>query len=135
MSETRPWHHPAEPPPLLLSFTAITDPLRTGSLAGLWSAVWGGASQNTDQFLVPGCGECRGGRFAVGPGLSLFLSGLLMPHRSVQFPETSRLYSLVTYHTRTCNTLHVPGIFVFRPSWSLAVGQKMRPVRDVPCSS
>ncbi len=102
---------PCHPPPfrsiLLLLQTTRGRPEGGRSPAGLWSAVRRSASQNTNRFLVPGCGEWEGGRFTVGPGLSLFLSGLLVLHWSGQVPETRKLYSTVTHHTR--NTLHVPG--------------------------
>jgi hypothetical protein len=73
----------------------------------LWSAVRHGASLYSDRFLVPGCGEWGGGGFKVRPGLSLFLCGWLVLHRSGQVPKTGRLYSSVTHHKR--NTLHIPG--------------------------
>ncbi len=68
---------PCRPPPLLLGFTAITDHLRGGrSPAGLWSEVWYRASQNSNEFPVPGCAEWGGcGGFSVRPALSFFLIG------------------------------------------------------------
>ncbi len=93
-------------PPSARFYCFYRPPEGGRSPAGLWSPVRHGASLNTDQFPILGCGECGGGVFAVGPGLSLFLSGPL-PHQSGQVSETARLYSAVTHHTR--NTLHVPG--------------------------
>jgi hypothetical protein len=47
----------------------------------------------------PGLWRLRGGRFAVGPGLSQVLSGPLAPHLSGHVPETGGLYRVVTHHT------------------------------------
>jgi hypothetical protein len=92
--------------PLPLSFTVVTAQPKGGrNLAGLWFALRNGASQNTNRFPVPGCGECGGWQVFSRAGLLLFPSGSLVPHRSGQVPETGRLYA-VTHHTS--NTLHIP---------------------------
>jgi hypothetical protein len=57
-------------------------------------------SQHSNQFRVAGRVEYEDGGFAVGPILSLFLSGPLAPHRCGHVPETAGLYSAVTHHTR-----------------------------------
>ncbi len=66
------------------------------SPAGLWAAVRCSTSQDSYLFLVLGRG---GSRFWIGPTLSFFPSGLLVPHWSGQVPKTSSLYSAVTHYT------------------------------------
>ncbi len=67
------------------------------------------ANQHSNQFPVAGRVECGGGGFAVGPIISLFISGPLAPHWSGHVPETGSLYSTVTHHT--CYSLLRPGSF------------------------
>ncbi len=130
---------PCWPPPLPLSFTAITDHLRVGE-------VWLGCGLQSSAALVSilisfqswAVESVGGGGFAVRPGLSVFLSGPLAPHKSWQVPETGRLYSAVTHHTR--NTLHVPGsLYLDLAGFSLLVrkwGPTLRhPVHDAPRGS
>jgi hypothetical protein len=101
-SEVWPQQHPANPPPLLLGFTAITDHPRAGE-------VLSGCGPKTDavpvripmsfrsQAVQSGGG---GGGFSVRPALSLFLIGKLV-HSSGQIPKTVALFdTLCKYRER-----------------------------------
>jgi hypothetical protein len=59
LSEVWPRCHPADPP-LLLSFTAITDHARAGEVlpGDCPSTVGSSANQDSNQFLVPGRRKC-----------------------------------------------------------------------------
>jgi hypothetical protein len=97
-------------PPLPLGFTAITDHPRAGEVPPSHSPQSGAAPVNIPiSFQSQAPQSAGGGGFAVGPFLSLFLSGLLAPHRSGHVPETAGLYSAVTHHTHS--SLRKPGTF------------------------
>jgi hypothetical protein len=100
---------PAEPP-LPPGFTAYTDHLSAGEVPPGHGPQSGAAPvKNSNQFPVAGRIECGWGGFSVVLALSLFLSGLLAPHRSGHVPETDGLYSAVSHHTH--NSLRRPGSF------------------------
>ncbi len=81
------------PPPLLLSFTAITDPLGAGEVSLGCGPQSGVVPVNIPvSFWSWATLSSRGGGFSVAPALLLFLSGQLEPHRSWQIPETVLLY-------------------------------------------
>ncbi len=103
---------PCQPPLLPFGFTAITDhphwlPECRRSPAVLWSAVRWSASQHSNQLIVVGSVECKGGRFLVGPTLWLFLSVLMLPHSSGQISETAALHNTsAKYQERWVYTSH-----------------------------
>jgi hypothetical protein len=99
---------PCRPPPLLLSFTAITDHPRVGEVRPCCGPKSGAAPVGLPIGFRSGLPIGPGG-FAVRPVLSPFLSGLLVPHRSGHVPKTGGLYSAVTHHTR--HSLRRPGSF------------------------
>ncbi len=116
---------PSWQPPPLAQFYCFYRPHEVAkSPAGLWSTVRHSASQNFNQFPVRGCVECGGWQVFSRPSLSLFLSALLVPHRSGHVPETDRLYCAVTHHT--CSPPSWTGIFHLRTLHSLAIGLKVR---------
>jgi hypothetical protein len=73
--------------PVLLFYR---PPQHGRSPAGPWSAVRCGARQHSYQFLVPGRVERRGRQ--VYSRVSLYLSKVILPHRSGRIPETAALY-------------------------------------------
>jgi hypothetical protein len=66
------------------------------SPTGPWSAAWCGTSQHSIQFLVPVCVERGGRQLLCQAGLSIFLSVVMLPHRSGQIYETAVLYYIYT---------------------------------------
>jgi hypothetical protein len=100
------------PHPLLFGFTANTDHPRAWEVQpGCGTQSGTGPVRTPISFWSRAVESAGGGGFAIRLDLSLFLSGLLAPHRSRQGPETGRLYSAVTHHTH--NTLHVRGYLYF----------------------
>jgi hypothetical protein len=61
-----------------------------------------GAAQSEFQSVFSTIQSAGGDRFSVKSALSLFLSGLIVPHRSRQIPETVALYY-------TPNKTKIPG--------------------------
>jgi hypothetical protein len=90
---------PFRPPrfgPVLLFYR---PPERGRSPAGPWSAVWCSARQHSYQFLVLGRVEYWGRR--VSSRVSLYLSKVILLHRSGRIPETAALYyTSTTYRGR-----------------------------------
>ncbi len=127
------------PPPLPLGFTAITDHPRAGEarpgygpksgVAPVWIPIG---------FRSRAVKSAGGGWFTVGPGLTLFLSGLLAPHRSGHVPETGSLYSTITHHTQYSFrgpgsfNLDLIGLLLLVRKWGLVLPH---PVRDLPRGS
>jgi hypothetical protein len=91
--------------PLSLSFTTITDHLRAEEVLPGCGVQSGAATVRIPVSFRSQAVESAGGvGFSVGPILSLFLRGLLVPHRSGQVPKTGSLYSILTNHTH--HTFH-----------------------------
>ncbi len=83
MSKVQLRHYPAHPPPL--GFIAISHHPRVKEVLSGYGTQSGAALIS---FLPQVIQSARGGGFSAGPALSLFLSGLMAPHRSVQSPKT-----------------------------------------------
>jgi hypothetical protein len=113
------------PPPLQLSFTAITDHPRQEKSG--WAVFCSPARRQSEYQSVSGpwAVESAGdGRFAVRPVLSLLLRGLLAPH--LFWTSSRNRQTLWCGDTSYMQRPSCTGIFVFRPRRSLTIGKKVR---------
>ncbi len=85
-------------PPCLQFYCYYRPPKRQKSPTRPWSAVLCGASRHSNQFLVPGRFEC-GGEAGSQSG-PLFLSVVMLPHRSGQISERAALYYTHAKHRK-----------------------------------
>ncbi len=121
-------HHPAIPPFLLSLMKLLGGGLQSG-VALVRTPI------SFRSWAMVSVGD---GGFLVRPMLWLFLSGLLMPHRSGEIPETGSLCSMVTHYTHY--TLHGPGSFNLDLIGLSLLAKKWGPtltllVRDMPRGS
>ncbi len=102
--------NPADLPASDWFYSYYRPPKRGKSPAMPWSPVRCGASQHSNQLLVPGHVECRGRRVLSWVGLLLFLSVIMLPNSSGQIPETTALYyTPAKYRERWVYTLRQRG--------------------------
>jgi hypothetical protein len=82
ISEVRPQQYPSTAPPPSAWFYCYFTPPKSGSSPDrLWSRVWHGASQDTNQFLVRshrGCGGVAGFQLCLSLALSKWAEGTVL---------------------------------------------------------